>query len=103
MGIHLLTFSYSGNELSNSKYVEISGEVVLYNTKEPKANHQTFLTSRGIAEQIALNDNKDNKLLKYYQEHYKPAIKVWFVQPINRAEDLIQRNLELRMLQEQMS
>lgn len=80
--------------------------MVLYNTREPEANHQSFLTSRGIAEQVALTtttDNKPNlKLLKHYQEHYKPAIKLWFAQPINRAEDLIQRNLELRMLQEEM-
>lgn len=107
LSIRLLTFSYFGTKLTDSKYVEISGEVVLYNTTEPKANRQSFLTSRGIAEQVALTtitDNKSNlKLLKHYQEHYKPAIKLWFVQTINRAEDLIQRNLELRMLQQQMS
>ncbi|TMW49300.1 hypothetical protein DOY81_005600 [Sarcophaga bullata] len=107
LSIRLLTFSYFGTKLTDSKYVEICGEVVLYNTKEPEANHQTLLTSRGIAEQVALTKTTDNKanlkLLKHYQEHYKPAIKLWFVQQINRAEDLIQRNLELRMLQESMS
>lgn len=84
--------------------MEITGELVLYNTKNPQDNHHTFVTSKGIVEQLAstTNDVEHNKLFKYFHSNYKPAIKVWFVQPISRAGDLIQRNLELRMLQEQI-
>lgn len=84
--------------------MEITGELVLFNTKNSQDNHRTFLTSKTIVEQLTLtkNDEEHKKLLKYFHDNYKPAIKVWFAHPINRAGDLIQRNLELRMLQEQM-
>lgn len=96
----MLTFSYFGTDLQNNKYVEITGELVLYNIKEPKANHHTFLTSKGIVEQLKLanDDEERDRILKYYQDYYKPAVKVWFVQQITRADDLIARNLELRMI-----
>lgn len=102
--LRLLTFSYFGTHLLNGSYVEITGEVVLVNTKEPLKNHRTTLTSRGINEQLYLVKSEDEqmKLLNYFREYYKPAIKVWLVQPVSRAGDLISRNLELRMLQEQI-
>lgn len=101
--LRLLTFSYFGTHLQNGLYVEINGEVVLINIKDCQNNHHTPLTSRGINEELqgAKNEDEQKKLLKYFHENYKPAIKVWFVQPISRASDLISRNLELRMLQEQ--
>ncbi|XP_037816557.1 uncharacterized protein LOC119606955 [Lucilia sericata] len=100
LSIRLLTFSYFGTQLINNKHVEITGELVLYNTKNPQYNHCTLLTSKGVIQQLnnTTNEEEYNKLLKYFNDTYKPAIKVWFVQPINRAGDLIQRNLELRML-----
>ncbi|KAM7360059.1 modigliani [Cochliomyia hominivorax] len=104
LSLHLLTSSYFGNQLQNKKYVEITGELVLFNINNPQDNYPTPLTSKGIREQLyaTKNEEEHNKLLKYFQNNYKPAIKVWFVQQINRAGDLIQRNLELRMLQEQI-
>lgn len=105
MSLHLLTYSYQGTQLQNNKFVEITGESVLFNiNKPPEDNRNIPITSFSIQTRLnsISNEEEYNKLLKYYQTNYKPAIIVWSVQPINRAGDLIQRNLELRMLQEEI-
>lgn len=91
-------------QLKSSHYYEIVGEVILFNNIKPEENNANFLTSRGIVEQVQFFDDvkKQEKLLKYFSETYKPAVNVWYAQPVARAGDLIARNLELRIMREKL-
>lgn len=89
----------SSDNIRHGDIVEVKGELVLCN-----ASNCETLTSRGIFEQLqnCATEISQLKLFKHFQHNYRPHIKAWFIQAIDRAAELISRNLELRMLQQEI-
>ncbi|XP_017040170.1 uncharacterized protein LOC108087341 [Drosophila ficusphila] len=79
-------------------YCIVRGEVVLCNVLRP---NDPKLTARGVQQQVA-NLSHDPKAQERYlsqiQLSHKPAIDLWFIQSIDRAEDLLTRRLKIREL-----
>lgn len=89
-------------------YCEILGEVVLLSNEEnkkkcPEKSNPRFLIDNlnaVVGVDVAEITEKRNALLSFFQANYKPVIRVWFINRVNRAADLITRNLKLRYLNE---
>ncbi|XP_037950910.1 uncharacterized protein LOC119681717 [Teleopsis dalmanni] len=98
LSVHLLTFSYLGIELEDGHFCEIYAELVLLNLENRDAN-KSQLTVRGLQEILCHTEEsqKQKKITEYTKSH-KPALRVYDVKKIDRAGELAERNLRIRMI-----
>lgn len=98
--LRLLTSNTQNSTFYTNTIVEVLGEVFISNVQETQTN-LTHLTSRGVVEQLqsANTPAYKEKLLNRFKNHYTPTVKVWLINPVDRAGDVISRNLEIRMLE----
>jgi len=84
--------------VATGSYCIVRGEVVLCNVVHP--NSRT-LTARGVHEKLSSLSHDPaakKEYLSWLRLTHKPAIDLWFIQSIDRAEDLLSRRLEIRGL-----
>ncbi|KRK02779.1 uncharacterized protein LOC6535535 [Drosophila yakuba] len=84
--------------VSAGRYCIVRGEVVLHNVQHPKGPK---LTAGGVYDKInSLSNNPlaQTQYLTALRATYRPAIDFWYIQVIDRAEDLLTRRLEMRSL-----
>ncbi|XP_017013439.2 protein modigliani [Drosophila takahashii] len=84
--------------VSIGSYCIVRGEVVLCNVVH--ANSRT-LTARGVHEKVSSLSHDpaaQKEFLSWLRLTHKPAIDLWFIQSIDRPEDLLCRRLEIRGL-----
>ncbi|KAL7744304.1 hypothetical protein ACLKA6_001697 [Drosophila palustris] len=96
----LLNFTYdkaNDQSLAHGSYCIVRGEIVLCNVQ--KANSDV-LTTRGLHEHLLLlgdNEVAHSQFLEQIHTTHKPALNVWHTRRIDQAEELIQRQLEIRL------
>lgn len=86
------------NRVSTGRYCIVRGEVVLHNVQHPKG---AKLTAGGVYDKINSLSNDplaQKQYLSALLATYRPAIDLWYIQVIDRAEDLLTRRLEMRSL-----
>ncbi|XP_068156155.1 protein modigliani [Drosophila tropicalis] len=99
LSVLLLDFDYDkvyGEPLTHGHLCIVRGEVILCNLEKPTSPR---LSTRFIHENLRkLNESQQKEYLQDIHKTYKPAINVWHAKRIELASELIQRKLELRML-----
>ncbi|KRF99767.1 uncharacterized protein Dwil_GK28155 [Drosophila willistoni] len=99
ISVLLLDFHYDkvyGEPLTHRNLCILRGEVLLFNLEKPTSPK---LSTRFIHETLSkLNVAQQIEFLENIHRTYKPAINVWYAKRIELASELIQRKLELRML-----
>ncbi|XP_017113686.1 uncharacterized protein LOC108136801 isoform X1 [Drosophila elegans] len=84
--------------VSTGCYCIVRGEVVLCNVLH---SNSSTLTARGVNEQfasLAHDPIAQKQFLSKLRLTHKPAIDLWFIQPIDKPEDLLTRRLKIRGL-----
>ncbi|XP_016950873.1 uncharacterized protein LOC108025115 [Drosophila biarmipes] len=94
-----LTFDKAAEQsVASGSYCIVRGEVVLCNVVQPNSR---MLTSRGVHDKftsLSHNPAAQKEYLSRLRLTHKPALDLWFIQSIDRAEELLRSRLEIRGL-----